>query len=150
MCLLLSVPFIPSVPSVLLNFGINSQIVCLIFHFETNTCTEIMSKRFLRDCPIPSCGAKYLVKLSNHLVDVHELSSEDRKRWLQETKLQPKTHFHQSSDIKSIHTQKNCHVIGWHCEYYKKTLSAFDLQLNTMDPRLRKALTRALSTNKYG
>ena len=94
-------------------FGINSQIVCLVFHFETNTRTEIMSKRFLRDCPIPNCGETYLVKLSNHLADVHELSSEDRKRWLQETKLQPKTYFHQSSDVKSNQYTKTNLSCDW-------------------------------------
>ena len=46
-------------------------------------------KRVCRDCPITGCGAKYLVKLSNHLADVHGLSCDDRKKWLQESKLQP-------------------------------------------------------------
>ena len=32
-----------------------------------------MAKRVCRDCPIPSCGVKYLDKLSNHLTYVHEL-----------------------------------------------------------------------------
>ena len=32
-----------------------------------------MAKRVCRNCPIPKCGAKYLVKLSNHLTDVHRL-----------------------------------------------------------------------------
>ena len=49
-----------------------------------------MAKRVCRDCPIPSCGAKYLVKLSNHLADVHELDYINRRNWLQEAKLQPK------------------------------------------------------------
>ena len=31
-----------------------------------------MTKRVCRDCPIPNCGAKYLVRLSNHLTDVTE------------------------------------------------------------------------------
>lgn len=57
-----------------------------------------MSKRVLRDCPIPNCGAKYLVKISNHLADVHDLSSEERKVWLQEAKLQPKVHFHRVNE----------------------------------------------------
>jgi len=35
--------------------------------------TVNMAKRVFRDCPIPNCGAKYLVKLSNNLADVHEL-----------------------------------------------------------------------------
>ena len=46
-------------------------------------------KRVCRDCPVPDCGAKYLVKLSNHLADVHGLSCDDRRRWLQESKRQP-------------------------------------------------------------
>ena len=49
-----------------------------------------MTKRVCRDCPIPNCGAKYLVKLSNHLTDVHTLDYINRRKWLQEAKLQPK------------------------------------------------------------
>ena len=52
--------------------------------------TVDMAKRVCRDCPIPNCGAKYLVKLSNHLADVHELDYINRRNWLQEAKLQPK------------------------------------------------------------
>ena len=43
-----------------------------------------------RDCPVPNCGARYLVKLSNNLTDVHELDYYQRRKWLQEAKLQPK------------------------------------------------------------
>ena len=43
-----------------------------------------------RDCPIPNCGAKYLVRLSNHLTDVHGLDYINRRKWLLEAKLQPK------------------------------------------------------------
>ena len=49
-----------------------------------------MTKRVCRDCPIPNCGAKYLVRLSNHLADVHGLDYINRRKWLQEAKLQPK------------------------------------------------------------
>ena len=49
-----------------------------------------MTKRVCRDFPIPNCGAKYLVRLSNHLTDVHELDYINRRKWLQEAKLQPK------------------------------------------------------------
>ena len=49
-----------------------------------------MTKRVCRDCPIPSSGAKYLVRLSNHLTDVHGLDYINRRKWLQEAKLQPK------------------------------------------------------------
>ena len=49
-----------------------------------------MAKRVCRDCPIPNCGAKYLVRLSNHLTDEHGLDYINRRKWLQEAKLQPK------------------------------------------------------------
>ena len=49
-----------------------------------------MTKRVCRDCPLPNCGAKYLVRLSNHLTDVHGLDYINRRKWLQEAKLQPK------------------------------------------------------------
>ena len=45
-------------------------------------------KRVCRDCPI--CGSKYLVRLANHLADVHQLNVNERKVYLQEAKLQPK------------------------------------------------------------
>ena len=47
-----------------------------------------MSKRYCKDCTVPNCGSKYLVKLSNHLAQVHNLSREERKPYLQEAKLQ--------------------------------------------------------------
>ena len=40
-----------------------------------------------KDCPIPGCQSRGLIKLSNHLADVHWLSSKERKPWLQEAKL---------------------------------------------------------------
>ena len=43
--------------------------------------TVNMAKRVCCDCPIPNCGAKYLVKLSNHLTDVHELDHINRRKW---------------------------------------------------------------------
>ena len=49
-----------------------------------------MAKRGGPDCPIPNCGAKYLVKLSNHLTDIHGLDYINRRKWLQEANLQPK------------------------------------------------------------
>ena len=47
-------------------------------------------KRVCRNCPISSCGAKYLVQLANHLADVHQFNHIQRKQYLQEVKLQPK------------------------------------------------------------
>ena len=49
-----------------------------------------MAKRVCRNCPIPNCGAKYLVRLSNHLTDVHGLDYINRRKWSQEANLQPK------------------------------------------------------------
>ena len=49
--------------------------------------TVNMTKRVCRDCPLPNCGAIYLVRLSNHLTDVHGLDYINRRKWLQEAKL---------------------------------------------------------------
>ena len=46
--------------------------------------TVNMTKRVCRDCPIPNCGAKYLVRLSYHLTDVHGLDYINQRKWLQE------------------------------------------------------------------
>ena len=48
-----------------------------------------MTKRVCRDCPISNCGAKYLVRLSYHLTDVHGLRYINRRKCLQEAKLKP-------------------------------------------------------------
>ena len=47
-----------------------------------------MGKRVCRHCPIPGCHSKFLVRLANHLTQVHELSELQRKYWLQFAKLQ--------------------------------------------------------------
>ena len=52
-----------------------------------------MVKRVCRHCPVPDCGAKYLVRLANHLADVHLLDTDQRRKYLQEAKLQPKVKF---------------------------------------------------------
>ena len=47
-----------------------------------------MGKRVCRHCPIPGCHSKFLVRLANHLTQVHELTEIERKYWLQFAKLQ--------------------------------------------------------------
>ena len=47
-----------------------------------------MDKRVRRRCPIPGCHSNFLVRLANHLTQVHELSEIERKHWLQFLKLQ--------------------------------------------------------------
>ena len=59
------------------------------FVFSHRT-VNIVYKRVCRGSPISSCGAKYLVRLANHLADVHQLDHIQRRQYLQEAKLQPK------------------------------------------------------------
>ena len=56
-----------------------------------------------RNYPISSCGAKYLVRLANHLADVHQLVHIQRRQYLQEAKLQPKVKvvFYESEEDNS-------------------------------------------------
>ena len=59
------------------------------FVFSRQT-VNMVCKRVCRNCPISSCGAKYLVELANHNADVHRLDHKERRQYLQEAKLQPK------------------------------------------------------------
>ena len=59
------------------------------FVFSRRT-VNVVYKRVWRNCPISSCRAKYLVRLANHLADVHQLDHIQRRQYLQEAKLQPK------------------------------------------------------------
>jgi len=47
-----------------------------------------MVRRKCKHCPIPGCGSKLLVRLTDQLTRVHELSGIERKYWLQFAKLQ--------------------------------------------------------------
>ena len=58
------------------------------FVFSHQT-VNMVYNRVCRNCPIPSCGAKYLVRLANHLAEVHQLDHIQRRQYLQEAKLQP-------------------------------------------------------------
>ena len=59
-------------------------------HRTVNRFLNMVYKRVCRNCPISWCGAKYLVRLANHLADVHRLDHLQRRQYLQEAKLQPK------------------------------------------------------------
>ena len=59
------------------------------FVFSRRT-VSMVYKRVCRNCPISSCGAKYLVELANHLADVHQLDHIQLRQYLQEVKLRPK------------------------------------------------------------
>ena len=59
------------------------------FHqFLSNFRIVNMKRLHCRHCPIPGCGSKFLVRLANHLSQVHGLSEIERKYWLQFAKLQ--------------------------------------------------------------
>ena len=67
------------------------EVICMCSAIELSTVfLNMVYKRVCRNCPISSCGVKYLVRLANHLADVHQLDHVQRKQYLQEAKLQPK------------------------------------------------------------
>ena len=59
------------------------------FVFSHRT-VNMVYKRVCRDCPLSGCGARYLVRLANHLADVHQLDYIQRRQYLQGVKLQTK------------------------------------------------------------
>ena len=82
-------PFWPvfGLSDTLYNLTICEKDVTVVFIYRT---VKMVYKRVCRNCPISSCGAKYLVRLANHLADVHQLDHIQRRQYLQEAKLQPK------------------------------------------------------------
>ena len=81
-----------------------------------------MVNRTCRDCPIPSCGARYLVKLSNHLSDVHLMSSEERRPWLQEAKLQPRVKVMVYLEHRLKHTSDASRSRTWEDIFYQPSV----------------------------
>ena len=69
------------------NLTICEKDVTVVFIHRT---VNMVYKRVCINRPISSCGAKYLVRLANHLADVHQLDHIQRRQYLQEAKLQPK------------------------------------------------------------
>ena len=59
-------------------------------HRTVNSFLNLVYKRVCRNCAIPSCGVKYLVRLANHLADVDQLDHIQRRQYFQEAKLEPK------------------------------------------------------------
>ena len=60
-----------------------------------------MVGRTRRNCPVPECGAKYLVRLANHLADVHSLDIKQRRKYLQEARLQPRLEFEEHQNVRN-------------------------------------------------
>ena len=81
---------------------------------------NMVYKRVCRNCPISSCGAKYLVRLANHLADVHQLDHIQRRQYLQEAKLQPKVKvvvYESEADNSGKITQQ---VLAIQCRHKKQ------------------------------
>ena len=77
-------PFMPLWPSWPDKCLIANSLIQLEFNFQRDN----MGRRTCKHCPTPGCGSKYLVRLANHLTQVHELTELERKYWLQFAKLQ--------------------------------------------------------------
>ena len=82
------VPFMPLVPVVPSKINDKFRVANRFVQFKVCFHTVNMKKLKCKHCPISGCGSKFLVKLSNHLRQVHELTELERKYWLQFAKLQ--------------------------------------------------------------
>ena len=74
----------PFVPFLRDKFRFLNDFVQLESTFHTVNMKKLNCKHY----PIPGCASKFLVRLANHLAQVHELSEIERKYWLQFAKLQ--------------------------------------------------------------
>ena len=89
------------------------------FVFSHRT-VNMVYKRVCRNCAISSCRAKYLVRLANHLADVHQLDHIQRRQYLQEAKLQPKVKvvvYESEADNSGKITQQ---VLAIQCRHKKQ------------------------------
>ena len=82
------VPFMPLVPVVPSKINDKFRVANRFVQFKVCFRTVNMKKLKCKHCPVPGCGSKFLVRLANHLAQVHELSDLERKYWLQFAKLQ--------------------------------------------------------------
>ena len=73
---------------------------------------NMIYKRVCRDCPISGCGAKYLVRLANHLADVNLLDHKQRRQHLEEVKLHSKVkvivHESKEGNSRNNHGTTTC------------------------------------------
>ena len=44
--------------------------------------------RTCRDCPVFGCGSTNLARLANHLDQVHDMNTVERKKWLKWSKIE--------------------------------------------------------------
>ena len=82
------IPFLPFLPDLPLKINNKFRVANSFTQLVSNIRPVSMKKLKCKHCPIPGCHSKFLVRLANHLTQVHELSDIERKYWLQFAKLQ--------------------------------------------------------------
>ena len=80
-------PFLPFLPDLPLKINNKFRVANSFTQLVSNIRPVSMKKLKCKHCPILGCGSKFLVRLANHLTQVHELSEIERKYWLQFAKL---------------------------------------------------------------
>ena len=81
-------PFLPFLPDLPLKINNKFRVANSFTQLVSNIRPVSMKELKCKHCPIPGCHSKFLVRLANHLTQVHELSEIERKYWLQFAKLQ--------------------------------------------------------------
>ena len=81
-------PFLPFLLDLPLKINNKFRVANSFTQLVSNIRPVSMKKLKCKHCPIPGCRSKFLVRLANHLTQVHELSDIERKYWLQFAKLQ--------------------------------------------------------------
>ena len=100
-------------------------------------------KRVCRNCPISSCGAKYLVRLANHLADVHQLEHIQRRQYLQERNYNLKLKW-SFTKVKRIIPEKI--TIAIQCRHKKRCRNCQDH--GEMKPLLKQKLKEPLQRTR--
>ena len=112
------------------------------FVFSHRT-VNMVYKRVCRDCPLSGCGARYLVRLANHLADVHQLDYIQRRQYLQGVKLQPKLKS-SFAKVKQIIQEKTMVLLWLAIEYRHKKRCTNCQDHNEMKRLLKQKLKEQL------
>ena len=104
---------------------------------------NMIYKRVWRNCPISSCGAKYLVRLANHLADFHQLEHIQRRQYLQERNYNLKLKW-SFTKVKRIIPEKI--TIAIQCRHKKRCRNCQDH--GEMKPLLKQKLKEQLQRTR--
>ncbi len=95
--------------------------------------------RMRRNCPVFGCGSTNLARLANHLDQVHDMSTEERKKWLKCGKIGICVPQH-SEKLRKFNMQESLENLFQRQEEMERNFNIYlqDVNLNHVQTRKRE------------